>query len=191
MSALGAQLSVPCGRCSQPIRFGEERCSCGEAVTPALKRALEERLKASSSEYREFDLKLARARVLLLVCAIGQLGIGVLLHWFGSRGAAAEAVADESMPVSLMIDGLAAFGFLAAFFISSRHPMRGIALGGVVWFVARLSAWQLVATLSVGGLFFSGVTALILLGGFLAARDAQRLRARLVQEAATPRQSAG
>ncbi|MEZ4371854.1 MAG: hypothetical protein R3B07_13555 [Polyangiaceae bacterium] len=184
MTSLGATLSVPCSRCSQPIRFGQTVCSCGEPVSSDLERALEERLKASSSEYRELDLKLTRARATLLVCAIGQLGFGALLYWFGSRGVAAEVVGDNGIPPSLVLDSLSALGFFVAFSVSGRQPMRGIALGALVWALSRASSWLLIATFSISGAFLSAAIALVLFRGFLAARDAKRLRRRLVAEVA-------
>ncbi|MCA9647628.1 MAG: hypothetical protein H6718_09840 [Polyangiaceae bacterium] len=187
MTSLGATLSVPCGRCTQPIRFGQVTCRCGEVVSIDSKRALEERLKASSSEYREFDFKLARARLMLVVCAIGQLGFGALLWLFAANGESAFVHID-GLTVSLAIDALAALGFVGACYVSLRQPMRGIAVGALVWGASQLSAWRMETAYFVEGWYIAGGILLVLLRGFFAARDAERLRRRLLADgpAATP-----
>src|SRR5262245_43238630 len=68
-------VSVPCSRCRSEIVFGSERCgACGEAVTRDLKVALEERLAATSVEFRTMRNRLREAAVLLF--CLGALRIG-------------------------------------------------------------------------------------------------------------------
>src|SRR5262249_36179856 len=73
-------VSVPCGSCSTPIRFGDTACpGCHGPVSDRDRASLEARLAASSSEFRELKDKIETARTTLLSLAAIEICYGIYI----------------------------------------------------------------------------------------------------------------
>ena len=64
-------VSVPCDKCSKPIRLGDDFCeACGEKVDGTLKDALRQRLEGSDSEAAEAAKHIKSARQAIVALAV-------------------------------------------------------------------------------------------------------------------------
>ena len=187
---MSLDVSVPCGRCGNDIRFGEHICpSCGAAVSRDLRKALEERLESSSQDFRAMRNRVRVVSVLLLVSGL----LAFVLGGFGF------VTSPESHDPLLVGSERLAFAFNCvvggAMVVASRfvetHPQKTI----VIVFVGWLLVQAMVAILFPLGLFVGilekMVTLAILSIGFASARSAEKVRKELATHAAALRRIQG
>ena len=174
--------SVPCARCGEPVRFGDEACdNCHATVTRELKDALAARLEASSSEYGSMQNRISEAVVLLVVGAALQLILGgfTYLALPESPNDEVRAVATFGLVVSVMI----AVGMITGALVARRHPKRGIVIGLLVWVVPQVILLAINPLGLLGGVLTKLVklaALLVLVRGVFAAREAEALRRELI-----------
>lgn len=72
-------VTIPCSSCGESIRFAERECAgCGVKVSQAERDALDRRLEASSSDYRDLRKETDAGRtVMFIVAALHLLMAGV------------------------------------------------------------------------------------------------------------------
>lgn len=166
MSAL--DVSVPCGSCSEPIRFGMDQCGkCSAEVSEDLRSALHARLEASSSDYRELVRHTRGATtVLVILGGFHLLLAAVAAFTSGPEGSLASSLA--------MLYGLVATSFLAFAAVARKATLLALVGGIAVWFAYNAWLVALDPRNLISGMFPKVVSFVLLVRGAVSAYSARQ-----------------
>jgi hypothetical protein len=98
---MSLDVSVPCSNCAEAIRYGEKSCSnCKTSVSKTLRNALQDRLAASSEEFRTLQAR----RFQIKAAIIGLAVFSVLLLGLFSLLESGADTSPTSVKLTLTVD---------------------------------------------------------------------------------------
>ena len=183
---VSSDVSVPCTQCRAPIGLATTACAaCGAQVSKDLRRALEERLEASSALYRDAKSTVRSTGVGMLFVALVCFAIGALRYLLARGvGYAPDAEGDAEAVALLARHAITGGVALAAFFPIRAAPRAGLAGALCAWLVGHAAvaladpskfAGESLSPLGVLLRLFELGVALVLGRGLLAAQRAHRI----------------
>jgi hypothetical protein len=174
-------ISVPCDSCGAAIRFGRASCpACGALVSPELRRALEARLEASDSDFRELKQKARSASSVVLVLGALHLGLGAFIILVDRTATlAAHEHWDAAIIAGGIVNGIIGIGMMTCFVWSRRAPGMAVAAGLAIWISANVVAAVLSPLTLLSYPLFKLIALGLLVRGIVAAVQATSLRARV------------
>ncbi len=145
------------------------------------KRALDERLEATSADYRSMRNRLREASILLLVVGLLQVILGIFLY--AAAGDGSEDPTVMGSRVLAIVNCVIGVGMLTASQLLERRPRTVIIVVITVWVGIQL-LFALLSPLSIfSGLLLKFLVLVVLVRGFSAAGRAARLKQQLTIEA--------
>ncbi len=173
-----AEVSVPCECCHRPIHFGLERCpACASLVSNDLRAALEERLDATSSEFRMMKSRLREAAILVFVLGALRLVFSTFLYVSSDDGIDDPVRALER--ILLAIDWTVGVALIVASRFVEKRPRATIMAVVGIWLAVQC-LMAMIAPLTLAQAILVNVFVIAVLArGFIAARDAENIRRTL------------
>ena len=173
-------VSVPCVKCGQPIRFGVSRCAgCGTKPSPDARAALHERLAASSADYRDLQEHVSSARTVLLILAAVYVGYGTL-SFFAQQTAPVLTPEDAALARAELLESLL-FGltFIACWRAARTAPLSAIVCATLIWLALQAAGAVAVSMSIFAGLWVKAVAAILLVRGIIASIQAKNFLRKL------------
>ena len=173
---------MPCGGCGEGIRFAQSTCpNCGAAVSSDLRRALEERLEGSNSDFRAMRRRVWEAGILLLVLGLLTIVLGGFVFFISPNTNDPLMVAAERFAFAL--NCVVGCSMVVASRFVEKHPQKTILIVLVGWVLVQIVLAVLYPLSLFAGLLGKIATILILLRGFVSARAAMAFRKDLARKA--------
>jgi len=188
-------VSIPCEKCRQPVRFGPAKCpACGNVPSRDARLALRERLVASSADFRELQDQISSARTVLLILAAVYAGYGLLGFLAQARDLVSTAE-DTALAIAGLVENiLIGIVFMGAWRAARSAPLPAIAAATLLWLALQVLGAVAVSMSIFAGLWIKAVAVILLGRGILASVNANRYLRRLREtppaaESATTRHS--
>ena len=180
--SMSLDVSVPCEKCGDAIRFGQVTCpGCRSPVSRDLRRALEERLEASSSDFRSMRNRVREVGILLLVLGLLTLVLGGFVFFSYPESIDPNELLYER--VGLAFNCVVGCSMLVASRLVDTHPQKTIIIVFAGWVLIQVLVVLVFPLALFTGLVEKFVTLLVLGRGFVSARAAQGYRLQLAREA--------
>ncbi len=173
-------ISVPCSECVGAVRYGEKQCaSCGGQLSRELRDALEARLEASHTEFREMLEHTRSAATVLLVLGLLHLLVGVFLFSVNYRADLTGSRDVAHGVAHLVVNCGIGLVMLGAWKLARSAPAVAIGLGLVAW-VAGHAIGALMSLLAVtNGLLIKALVLMLLVRGVFASARAREIKKHL------------
>lgn len=170
-------ITVDCPSCAGSLKFGDDTCArCGKPVPDELRTALETRLEAASSEFRELKSSTRNAAIVLPVLGLGHVFVGLLLFWVATSSDLAGGAEEKAIAMAMLVSNLTiGVLFLGCYKWAGRQPVRALVAAVLVLIGTRALATAASPLSIVTGLWVNLAVLIVLAHGLWSARKASRL----------------